>query len=291
MAAITGDPVIGAGGTNPLTSTSNVAVYRAVATDVAICQEVLEGNFDNHIAEVKGIIAGQNRGTVPWYAYMAMRFQYGDSLPAGSDVYSPVAAAGDPSLIVTYAVAQEVELTGGGFGVRIKVATGTPGALSALSGGQLTALTAYFEPPNGVKYAGVELDITSEAGDNLQCGHVIYYDALVLNAAGQRIDGTSNTPVIDAINAYLFGLSFTVDPVSGVNVPVNEPFDLNEYVAAIMAVPGVVTVENVTVQAHYAATPYVNIMAAAPPEYVADSGYLVLDTGYWGANVTYTPYP
>jgi len=246
-----------------LSSTSNVAIWLLWTYVVAVCQWVLESLFDAHKAEVQGIIATMKPHSLQWYVTMAKAFQYGYSLPAGGDVYSPVAPAGDASLIVANAAAVDL-----GNLVRIKAAKLSAGVLGALSGGELTAFAAYMAL---VKDAGVRIECTSGAPDNLQLQLKVYYDALQINAAGQRIDGSENTPVMDAINVFLD------------NLPFNGLFVLNQMIAAILAVPGVVNCEVVLAQANYASTPYV----AVPVEYTPDAGYMVLDEVYFGANVVY----
>jgi hypothetical protein len=246
-----------------LSSTSNVAIWLLWTYVVAVCQWVLESLFDAHVAEVQGIIATMKPHTLQWYVTMARAFQYGYALPSGSDVYVPVAPVGDASLIVANAAAVDL-----GNLVRIKAAVSTGGVLAALSGPQLTSFAAYM---GLVKDAGVRIECTSGAPDNLQLGLKVYYDALVINAAGQRIDGSENTPVMDAINGFLDALPF------------NGLFVVNKMIAAVLAVPGVVNCEVVVAQANYAMTPYVGV----PVEYTPDAGYMALDSVYFGANVVY----
>jgi hypothetical protein len=253
-----------------LTSSSAVAIWLLWTWIIATCQWVTESLYDAHVSEVQGIIALQKPHTLQWYATMAKAFQYGYALPAGSDLYDPAAPAGDASLVISYAAAVELEGQ-----VRIKVAGYTAGVLLALTGAQLAAFTAYMQ---AVKDAGVLLQITSGNPDNLQLALNIYYDPLIINATGQRIDGTENTPVPDAINTFL------------ANLPFNGVFMLNSLIAAGQAVSGVLIFEVVGCQANYAATPYVNILTATPNVYVPDAGYMLLDETYFGANVNYIAY-
>lgn len=249
-----------------LTSSSAVAIWYLWTYVVAVCQWTLENLYDAHVSEVNGIIATQKPHTLQWYVTMARAFQYGASLPADSDVYVPVAAPGDASLVVTFASAVETTNL-----VRIKTATGVVGSLAALSGGQLTAFTAYM---NQVKDAGVRLQCTSGAGDTFQPTMIIYYDPLVLDNTGARLDGTDATPVKDAVNAFLDSLPF------------NGRLKLNDFIAAMQAVPGVVIADEVSIQAFYGAVPPVIITK----EYIPDAGYLALDDTWFGANVSYTAY-
>jgi len=236
-----------------LTSTSNVAIWTLWTYIVAVCQWTLENLFDQHVAEVDNIIATMKPHTLQWYATMAKAFQFGYSLPADSDTYDNTGI--DPSVIATsqvvnYAAATELPKT-----LRIKVATTTAGALAPLSGTQLTAFTAYM---NVIKDAGVRLQITSGNPDSLRLSIDVYYDALVLDNTGARLDGTENTPVQDAINTFLQ------------NLPFNGLFVVNYLVAYLNAVSGVVNADVKLVQANFGALPY----TAIDPEYQPDAGYL-----------------
>ncbi len=107
---------------------------------------------------------------------------------------------------------------------------------------------------------------------------VIYYDPLVLDADGSRIDGTATAPVKDAVNAFLDTLPF------------NGVFVLNSFIAAMQAVPGVIIADVVAVQAFYGATDPVVINDQLPPQYTPDAGYMALDGAYFDGNVTYEAY-
>jgi hypothetical protein len=153
--------------------------------------------------------------------------------------------------------------------VRLKVAKIVSGALVPLSSGELTALTAYM---GRVKDAGVRLQVTSGNPDNLHLTVAIFYDPLVLDSGGRRLDGTSTTPVKDAIKAFLS------------NLPFNGLFVLNNLIAALQAVDGVRIGDVVSAQANYGITSYVTIAY----EYLPDAGYMALDETWFDAHVSYT---
>jgi len=248
-----------------LTSTSNVSVWLLWTYIVAVCQWVLENLFDAHKNEVDTIVGQQKPHTLQWYSTKAKQFQYGVALPAETDSYTSTST--DPSVaIVQYAAA--VELTNL---VRIKVATSTGGVLSAISGPQLLALTAYM---SAVKDAGVRLQVTSGDPDTLQLVLHIFYDPLVLDSTGARLDGTSSTPVMDAVKTMLGSLPF------------NGLFVLNNLIAVLQSIDGVRIGQVVSAQATYASLPPV----AVPVEYTPDAGYLALDEVYFAINITYTPH-
>ena len=249
-----------------LTSTSTTAIWCLWTWVIATQMFVMEGLTDFAQLEVTNIIATQKPHSLQWYATKGLAFQYGAALPADTDVYNPVAPAGDPSLIVTFAVAVEISNR-----VRIKAATGTVGALSALSTPQLTAFSTYM---GQIKDAGVKVLCTSGPGDTFQPTQTIYYDPLILDNTGARLDGTEATPIQDAINTFLNGLGF------------NGKLRLNDYIAAMQAVAGVVIADEVSIQAFYGTVPPVVITT----EYTPDAGYLVLDTVWFAAHINYVAY-
>ena len=262
VAGVTADPTLGPA----LTSTSMVAIWYLWTYIVAVCQWTLEVLFDDHVEEVNNIIATQKPHSLQWYVTMAKGFQYGVSLPADSDTYAAVPPADPAVLIVANAAA--VELTNL---VRIKVAKLAGGILAALTTPELTAFTAYMAK---IKDAGVRLQCTSGNADNLQLALTVFYDPLILNADGSRIDGTTTTPVSDAVNNFLD------------NLPFNGVFVLNSLIGTLQAVHGVVIGQVIAAQANYGSTPYVPI----PVQYVPDAGYMKMDAAYFTAHITYTAY-
>jgi len=230
-----------------LTSTSSVAIWRLWTYVIAVCQYVLESLFDAHVAEVATTIAGMAPHTLLWYVNKAKAFQYGYALVPDTDTY---AVTDTTAQVVSYAAATEVN-----NGLRIKVATLSGGVLAPLSAPQHTAFTAYMKL---VRDACVRLQVTSGNPDRFVADLSIYYDPLVLDATGARLDGTGNTPVQDAVTTFLDSLPF------------NGLFVLNYFINAIAAVPGVVICKANNVQATYAALPLSSITL----EYLPDAGYM-----------------
>jgi hypothetical protein len=259
IAAKTAEPTL-----SGLTSSSNVAIWLLWTYVVAVCQWTLENLFDAHKNEVNEIIAAQKPHTLQWYVTKAKEFQYGVSLPADKDVYDLVPPSDPSVLVVKFAAAVELINL-----VRIKAARLSGGILAPLTGVQLTAFSAYM---SRVKDAGVRLQVTSGDPDNLQLALAIFYDPLVLNAVGARLDGSSASPVKDAVNAFLE------------NLPFNGLFVLNNLIAALQAIDGVRIGEIVSAQANYGMTSYVPITY----EYLPDAGYMILDATYFDTNISYT---
>ena len=208
--------------------------------------------------------ATQKPHSLQWYVTMAKAFQFGITLPPDTDVYAMVPPADPTVLVVQYAAAVELINL-----IRIKVARLSGGVLAPLTTPQLTAFIAYM---GRVKDAGVRLQITSGDPDNLRLQVAVFYDPPVLDTAGRRLDGTSATPVKDAINTFLD------------NLPFNGLFVLNNLIGALQGIDGVRIAEVVSAQANYGITAFVPIAY----EYLPDAGYMVLDATYFDANVSYT---
>lgn len=245
-----------------LDSPSDVAIWRLWTYVVAFCMWTQEVLFDSHKAEVAEIIKNTKPGTAAWYVMKAKAFQYGATLPVDTDVYPTV---DEDALIVARAAYAELPTK-----LRIKVAKLVGGDLAALSGGELTALNEYL---NRIKYAGVRVEATSAAADTLKLKLTVYYDPLVLDATGARLDGTAATPVKDAVNLFLADLPF------------NGLFIRNRLAEALAAIDGVVIADIRAAEALYAA-----VTTVIAIEYTPDAGYMVNDEAYFDIWVQYVPH-
>jgi hypothetical protein len=246
-------------------STSNVSMWRLWTYITAVCIWTLENLFDYHRDEVLAIVAAQKPHSLQWYVNKARLFQKGIPLPEGSDTYETL--SDDPAVvIVKYAAAIELSNM-----IRIKAAKSSGDALAPLSPAELSSFSDYM---NKIKDAGIRLQVTSDSPDVLQLAINVYYDPLVLSATGTRLDGSSSTPVLSAINAFLR------------NLPFNGVFILNDFITALQAIEGVAIGHILTAQANYAMTPFLPIDV----KYTPDAGYMILDETYFNANVNYLPY-
>ncbi|HLO38378.1 MAG TPA: hypothetical protein VK173_07810 [Lacibacter sp.] len=237
-----------------LTSTSKVAVWRLLTYVVAVCIWTLEKLFDIHVIDVNETISKLKPHSLRWYAEKARAFQYGYNLVDDADYYDNTGiddATIEASQVVAYAAVVEQER-----GLRIKVARDT-GDLAALTSPQLTAFIEYMKR---VKDAGVRLNITSTAADGLKLTLEIYYNPLVLNSTGARLDGAGAEPVQDAVKNYLK------------NLPFNGVFVLQSLIDQLQVVDGVKIAHLVSAQAQYGLLPYQSFAV----KYLPDSGYLRL---------------
>jgi hypothetical protein len=154
---------------------------------------------------------------------------------------------------VAYAAVVEAER-----GLRIKVAKDNGTDLERLHPTEeMPAFTAYM---NRVKDAGVKLLITSTAADELKLSLEVYYDPLILDSTGSRLDGSDNKPVQKAVRNYLR------------NLPFNGIFVLAYLVDVLQQVPGVVVPHVLAANARFASLPFTSFGV----QYQPDSGYLRL---------------
>lgn len=187
-----------------LTNNSQSSRWRLFAYIVAKFHNLVELLFEKHKKEVTIIVDQERWGKLGWYINKALVYQHGRALIAESDTYdnsSLTDAEIAAERVVKYASASE-DADGK---VILKVAKGTPGNLEPLSIPEKNGLQAYF---NIIRPAGVRVVTITSNADLLKIVVDIQYDALILDSDGKRLDGTSNTPVIDAINNYLSNIEF-----------------------------------------------------------------------------------
>jgi hypothetical protein len=255
------------------TTWSVTNLMRLFIYTIAFAINVLELLFDTFTAAVQALLDALLPHTLNWYTRKAKAFQYGFNLAADTDVYDNTGYTTDQvaaSKIIAYAATVEQTNSFGRIFLRLKVAATDGTNLNPITTDQLTAFAAYMAR---VKDAGVELQATSTAPDGIKQSWKIFFDPLILNANGNRLDGTSNTPVQDAIKAYL------------VNLPFNGVYDIQKHVDAVQDVQGVVSLELMQCQTQYGAYPYSNVDVF----YTPDAGYLrFADDSY--LTITFIPY-
>lgn len=250
-----------------LTSTSRVSIWRLLALVVATAIWTLETLFDIHVAGVNETISKLKPHSLRWYAEKATAFQFGYNLVDDADYYDNTGideTTIEASKVVAYAAVVEQDR-----GLRIKVARDT-GDLAALTAPQLEAFEEYMKR---IKDAGVRLNITSSAADELKLNIELYYNPLVLNSAGGRLDGTVSEPVQDAVKEYLK------------NLPFNGVFVLQNLIDVLQLVDGVKIAHLVGAQARYGLLPFQSFAV----KYLPDAGYLrIPNTG--DLTITFIPY-
>ena len=233
---------------------SKVSLENILFFIVASAIWTLETLFDLHATAMTNLINTQVPHKLKWYCEKILAFQYGDSLIVDTDTYAVVDAT---KQVVSYASALEYHGE-----VYIKVATGTT-TKSALPVPQQTALTAYVQE---FKDAGVIVNIVNEAADHFSLVMNVYYDPMVLDGNGNRLDNGSPT-VVNMINDYIQN-----------QLPFNGEYRNSSFVDVLQALDGVVIADLILAKtisdanfraAGSAPVPWVNVVAKTVP----DSGY------------------
>lgn len=238
---------------------SQVNIVRLLIFIFASAAFVLESLFDLLRTEVDNNIKEQKPHTERWYAGKAKAYQHGFNLLPDSDQYdntgyteADIAAA----KVVKYSAVVEQTNQYGRVYLRIKLAAESGDDLAPLSEDQLDGVKEYFKR---VKDAGVGLQIDSLPPDHLKMQWKVYYDPLILDAQGGRLDGTDSEPVKAAIKSYLE------------NLPFNGLYVLGYHIDAVQAVEGISIPPVIeSAQTRYGDIEYqsVNVM------YTPDAGYL-----------------
>ncbi len=250
-------------------STSKLSVWRDWIWVVAFAQWVQEQYWAVFQKEIDAKIAKSRPHTAKWYREKAMAFLYGVPLVVDADYYdtstmteAQIAAAKIISNASTLRILQN------GYGtLRIKVVRTINNAYAPVLTEHITALNAYFN--QHVADAGTVVVCTTGEADLLKLKLDIYYDGLILGANGNRLDGTSASPVADAIKAYLKSIDFE-----------NGKFITTRLTDALQKVPGVilpVVREAYSKFGGYDYTDTVPNCGVINEIRLADAGYMTLD--------------
>lgn len=216
------DPVLGP----QLTSSSKRAIWRLMTFIVAASIGMVEQLIDIFKASVEATAAAAAPASFTWLQAQIFKFQYSVDSPQVVQFinFAPVYPVVDETLRIITRCSVTTTLSNT---VLIKVAKGTiPGPLSA---GEVTALNAYINPPNGIGVAGINYIISSKESDKLYVKANIFYQGTYSSVIKQT--------VTDAINAYLANLEF------------NGQVKVSDLEKAIRVVPGVNDVLLVDVKA------------------------------------------
>jgi len=146
----------------------------------------LEVLFDKHRTEVAQLVSEAEPHTLRWYAQRAKAYLHGYALPPYKDRYNLSSISPEEqerAAVVRYAVASEYQGV-----VNIKVAgAGKSGQPIALDTNIITSLTRYLEV---IKDAGVQIRVSSGAGDELRLALTVYLTPSVLinGAPSEELD-------------------------------------------------------------------------------------------------------
>lgn len=193
-----------------LQSSSKSAIYQMWAGIVATAIWTLYVFFDLFSQQMDTKIKEQKKYSLLWYRNKALEFRYGQQVI--NDEYTDEGYTDDEieaMKVVKRAAVIELELNNR-KNLYIKVATeDASGNLAPVSDDVKDALEVYYsDPEHGIKTAGTKIIIYTAPADDLKLTIDFFYNPLVLDENGARIDGSSNTPVQDVVRAYLKNLKF-----------------------------------------------------------------------------------
>lgn len=206
---------------------SVVSIERIMFNAVAECFATLGAEQTQFLSDVDELLSANLAHRPQWYAEKAKLFQYGAELVSDTDGYDNSALTDDEVAamqIVKYAAAVETTDKSMMF---LKVATGEAGSRAPLSAVQLSAFKEYM---NRIADTGVRMPIINQEADEMKLEIDIYYNPLIFDSSGKRLDGDSDTPVQDVIHDYLDNLEFNgryknmklidlLQAVDGVEIP------------------------------------------------------------------------
>lgn len=218
----------------------------------------MESLFYLHKGDVETYINEFKPHTLRWYRNKVLDYRAGKELIPETDQYD-LSLFSEEELastrVVKYcAVTEAVDASV----LYIKVAGETSGKRGILSTDHENGLRAYMQV---VKDAGVKIVIKNQAADNLKLELKIYYNPLILNENGERIDGRKNKPVQETITNYIE------------NLPFNGEYKNVELVDVLQKVNGVVIPELLSSSARFGENAFTDIEALLKP----DAGYFTLN--------------
>lgn len=245
-----------------LNSTSKVSIYGLWAGIVAVIAWSLYQFFEQFKLEMDGLVNRQKVGTLQWYRDVALAYRHGfplDPLTGEPNTAGYTDEEIEAATIVDRAAVEELELNNRKR-LFIKLAKETNNELVPLSDAEKLAVDQYFAKR---KFAGTKIDIISNAPDDLRLSVVFYYDPLVMDENGVRLDGSANTPVQDVIRDYLRNLRF------------NGEFTIAELQDRLQNIQGCADREAYidSAEGNFLTPPAYQIITA---NYIANSGYMVI---------------
>ncbi len=246
---------------------SSVSIESILFYIVAVAIWTLEQLFTQHKSEVSDMLDERTPHTLKWYRRLALAFRFGYELDEDTDEYSEDAQKDDTAAIVTYAAVSK-----GSGELVIKVAKGGDN-LEKLDADELTDFKTYMGKCTD---AGVQLNVISKDADRLQLVLDVYYDPMVLDGDGKRLDSDNDTPLQDAIANYLQNLTF------------DGYFSLTDLTDALQEVEGVESPRVVSAQTKWGDYDWESVTNKYRPEagwlkiYDADSDLTIT----WNANLS-----
>lgn len=245
-----------------LKNDSAVSIWRLLMNAIADALFIHEKIFDRHKVDVNELLSAKKPHRKGWYTEQAKLFRKGYDLDPDTGQYKEPAVTDEnwqktveEARTIKYAAAVESKDKSILY---LKIATGKDGKREPVSTEELVSFKAYLDE---IKDAGVRIAVINDPADEMKLKMDIYYDMLVLDDKGRRLDGEADTPIQDAIRAYLS------------NLPFNGTYTNQELVNVLQNIPGVVIARLEYSEARYGA--YAKFHEIEARE-IAHSGYYTL---------------
>lgn len=243
-----------------LDSSSKVSIYNLWAYIVAMCVWSLYQAMDIFRVELDQKIREQKLFSLLWFRNAALEYRHGHPLDETKGSYPGTGytdAQIEAAKVVSRAAVIEVELNQRKH-LFIKMAKEENQKLVRLSEEERSGVEQYFAR---IKPAGTKIVTLSDDPDELKLNITFFYNPLILDQNGARIDGSDNEPVQTAINQYLSNLKF------------NGEFILSELVDILQEIEGCADGE---VYVNSAEANYLEPAEWKPIQssYIANSGYM-----------------
>lgn len=240
-----------------INSSSKTAMWRLWLYIVAVAIRAQQVFFDEHVAEVKFIIANHKPGTLLWYKNQVLAFQLNYLLYWKDGKYQYL--IDDPAAKIIKQCSTEKA-----NGVRIRAAKSDgQGGLQKLSVSENVQVQAYLDR---IRYADHDILFFSFDPDDIQLAFRFNYDALAdLPALKNEAKAV--------IKNYL---SFLGETEFGGEIILNGIID------KLQAVEAIINPVPLAFNARYGALPYTSYLAAG--EYRSNAGYAIIDEVFFDNN-------
>jgi hypothetical protein len=254
-----------------LNSTSKVSVFNLWFFIVSFLANTLKELYEVHQTELAALIKAQKVTNIDYYRTILFAYRDGHTFNretlefATTYTDEEIAAAQIIKRVAVQALKVENRLT-----LQVKVATeDEEGKLTKIEDEVLARIESYVF----VNSNGVQIEYFSDQADDLRLSLEIYIDNTILDSNGVRIDGTSNTPVVDAINTFLEDKNFKFDG----------EIVLSQLINAIQAIDGIESEAVSILKAEASYTTPVSWQAFTQ-RYTARSGYYNLTSANLAIN-------
>jgi hypothetical protein len=193
-----------------LNSSSKVSIFNLWFFIIAFTANSLKELYDIHQQEMAALIDAQKIGSLNYYRDVVLSFRDGHPFDSESLEYTGTYTDEEiaTAQIVKRAAIQSIT-NEGRKQLFLKLATEDEnGNLQKIEDDVLARISAYMYPNIN---AGTYISYFSDKADDLKMELDVYIDNTILDTGGSRIDATSNTPIPDAINAFLADKNFKFD--------------------------------------------------------------------------------